>query len=327
MAPRTRRKFESTKALASSTADIAANSGSNEPTAEKLLQEKENVGPKLLEARQYYKAKTCKPTSNSVPNVCTSTNEFRISTNLEIDADDTPTHVSAITTSTSKYNFIALDDQESLNRMHMSFDEYIMPKIFKGYKFVVDMSELEFSNDDQSIAQFVCNHMNIPECQREKYWGIVKDKVRAGIKKRRNNVGGYLKDIFYGKSTRRLFLFLYQLCHTYFCHKGALHKDINELGDTGRKEFLHPDFFNKHRFEQYTVFRDFVDFYAPAILGSIEYDKVKIQKPVSEWLSCTDEALILIMLENSWDRYATQQCMYFLLRYSIVFYIIGGWIC
>ena len=81
-----------------------------------------------------------------------------------------------------------------------------------------------------------------------------------------------------------------------------LYHDIFEKGDTGMKEGLEPDYLINNRLQLYTVYHDLLEFFGTAIVGVHEYERLKTVQPISEWFSCTDEALVLVSLKNSWDR-------------------------
>ena len=57
------------------------------------------------------------------------------------------------------------------------------------------------------------------------------------------------------------------------------------------------------RQEENTDYEDFIEYFLSVVVGRRQYDKVKHTDFVSQYASKSDEALALLLLENSFDRW------------------------
>jgi hypothetical protein len=82
--------------------------------------------------------------------------------------------------------------------------------IFCIFKFITNVSQLEFSMDLNSLCQYVCTQMHITGAQQGAFWTAVKDTVKHMIEKQRTNATSGCKQAFQGKFESPFYQYIHQ---------------------------------------------------------------------------------------------------------------------
>jgi hypothetical protein len=90
---------------------------------------------------------------------------------------------------------------QKLNKMSVRYqhDKCVKEHLFPKLKFISSKSDLQFSNNPNSICRYMAERLMIQDQDIEQWWGSAAATTHTSLKTHRNNVINKIKKMFMGK--------------------------------------------------------------------------------------------------------------------------------
>jgi hypothetical protein len=76
---------------------------------------------------------------------------------------------------------------------------FVREDLFKKLKFVRDQSEMLYTDNENSICQYVCKGLHVDASERHSWWALEQKSVDMHLNKKRTDVNGTMKKAFIGR--------------------------------------------------------------------------------------------------------------------------------
>jgi hypothetical protein len=76
---------------------------------------------------------------------------------------------------------------------------FVREDLFKKLKFVRDQSEMLYTENENSICQYVCKGLHVDALERHSWWAMEQKAVDTHLNKKRTDVNGTMKKAFIGR--------------------------------------------------------------------------------------------------------------------------------
>ena len=96
-----------------------------------------------------------------------------------------------------------LHSGQKLTKMSVRFqhDKCVKEHLFPKIKFINTKTDLQFSNNPNSICRFMAAKLMVDDKDIEAWWGNAASTTHTSLKSQRNNVIKNIKNVFMGKNT------------------------------------------------------------------------------------------------------------------------------
>jgi len=134
--------------------------------------------------------------------IITNNNEHHITTENETTpAKSTNTDVTDLSSVTDPFVYSSKNQMRADEIMKNQLTLFVRKDLFPMWKFFTHPKQLEYTENQNTVCQWICNTLNIPKNQKQDWWREKKGLIVSMLNRKRSDVAGSMKNTFIGKST------------------------------------------------------------------------------------------------------------------------------
>ena len=145
-------------------------------------------------------------TLDVTPNTTMSMSSLSTPPSLVINTMQLPSIYRTIPDVSNSWSSTQADNLFSHKRTMRLLDSFVKTDIFHKIVFISNPSLIAFSTKAQSLCQFVCHHLSVPNNHQERFWSLYNKYVEKKLNQKRADVSNAIKKNFMGKFKQEFYL-------------------------------------------------------------------------------------------------------------------------
>ena len=180
---------------------------------------------------------------------------------------------------------------ESKSSLELSVGVWVRDTLFPKKKFIVNMCEMRFGG---KICKLAFKTFRVPTGTQEDWWNLFSKKIKRMLNQKRANVSSELKNLVVASWKEEV--------QRNDKNDEDMDEDANSLTGSGFGKTSWEDVIDLRK-NTNAAYEEFCDLLLPSVVGKVKWKRNAHQKLLSQFITPTDEALCLLLLENNWDRW------------------------
>jgi len=175
---------------------------------------------------------------------------------------------------------------ETKSSLESTVGVWVRDTLFPKKKFIVNMREMKFGG---KICKLAFKTFLVPKGTQEEWWDVFSKKIKRMLNQKRANVSSDLKNVVLANWKKEMQQNQEQ--------DGDTELDSDGFGNTDWKDVM------ELRKNKNLAYDKFCNVLLPSVVGRLKWKRYAHKKLLRQFVTPTDEALCLLLLENNWNRW------------------------